>query len=245
MSNDIDIDLIDVLNEAFRNERADIHTAMPGQVVHYYPSTQTADVQLMLKKPDFDPDTGMRNDPVTYPMLPNIPVMWPRAGGYQVVLPMTSGDFVWVSFSEGGTSEFRLTGQESEPFDVSRHQVTYAACTPGVFPNSQPINDASVTGGSRAVVGKSGGAQVQFDGSHVIMTDSGSTSDPGDFAARANLVDSIFTALNTFMTSLTTYATGIQAIADPANSFTPALLTAITAFQASVITVKSNLVKLK
>lgn len=157
------VDLVDVILTALQGERDDIHTAMPGKVVAYYPDKQTADIQPMLKRPVFD-ENGGRLKGASLPVLPSVPVIWPRAGGYILKMPMQPGDFVWLMFSEGGTGEYRTTGQESEPLDVSRHTITYPYCTPGAFPDTSPSSDPDVTANEKMVVGKSGGkAKITFD----------------------------------------------------------------------------------
>lgn len=168
------IELVEILQQAFRGEREDLHTALPGQVVTYDPMTQLADVQLMIKRPVFD-DTGVRQTGESFPILPSVPVRWPQAGGYAFVLPMQPGDFVWVEFSESGTGEFRVTGQESEPFDVSRHTITYPFCSPGAPPDSAQMTDTYVQTGERVIIGQLGTEfQVQI-GAAVIALGAGGT----------------------------------------------------------------------
>lgn len=219
----LSIDLVDAIQRALRGERDDIHTCMPGKVVRYYPTDQTADVQLQLKKPLFDENSD-RQDGTSYPMLPKVPVIWPRAGGYIHGMPMTAGDFVWVMFSEGGTGEYRNTGQESEPFDVSRHTITYPYCLPGASPDVLASTDPDIVGGQAMVVGKEGGPQkivfTQGDGiASFPQTQIGTgaatikvqEANPGaltpaqivmgtgsDAAAKASVVDQIISLLKTW-----------------------------------------------
>jgi hypothetical protein len=177
------VELIEILQQAFRGEREDIHTALPGKVVTYDPQTQLADIQLMIKRPVFD-DTDTRQMGESFPILPSVPVRWPQAGGYAFVLPMQPGDFVWVEFSESGTGEFRSTGQESEPFDVSRHTITHPYCSPGAPPDVAAMTDTAVQTGERVVIGQLGTEfQVQI-GAAVIALGAGAT----DFVALASLV---------------------------------------------------------
>jgi hypothetical protein len=203
----IEFDLYEIIRESHRYERDDMHTCMPGRVTAYDPTTQLADIQLLLKLPTFDAD-GNRIEGTSYPVLPKVPVVWPRGSGFMDVLPFGQGDNVLVFFSEGGTGEWRNTGEESEPFDVSRHQITYPFAIPGALPDSEALTDASVTSGSRAVWGQSGGPQIQNDGSHISFTSSGSTADPGDAPALASKTDSNFQEIITAIQAAATAATG-------------------------------------
>lgn len=192
-----DVEIVDCFIAALRGERMDIHTAMPGIVAAYYPATQLADIQPALKQPLFD-DTGMRITPGReLPILPKVPVIWPRAGGHMFTMPMVPGDFVWISFAEGGTGEYRLTGQVSEPFDTSRHQISYPVCTPGACPDTVALPDASVQASGTSVWGKSGGIQIQNNGNTINFCTSGSTSAPADAPSLASVVDSNFADIKT------------------------------------------------
>lgn len=188
------VETLDVILAALQGEREDIHTAMPGKVVKYYPDKQTADVQPMLKRPVFDTDDN-RLQGESLPVLPNVPVIFPRGGGFIIHVPLAPGDFVWVMFSEGGTGEFRQTGQESEPFDVSRHTITYPYCVPGAVPDTKASTDSDVTAGTKMVVGKEGDdARILFSPG-TIEVGAGAT----DYAALASKVDS---AISTIVTHL-------------------------------------------
>lgn len=193
-----DIQAFDVILAALRGFSEELHTALPGQVTHYDPVTQLADVQPMLKKPQFD-DQDNRLDPVSFPVLPKVPVRWPQAGGFAFVLPMQVGDWVWIEFSELGTGEFRATGQESEPLDVARHTITYPYCSPAAPPDTQAMTDATVTGGTKMVMGQLGTAnQIVISHSGIAL---GGPS-PADFAALASKCDANFTAITNYLATL-------------------------------------------
>ena len=179
------VELDDVIALALQNERDDIHTALPGVVVSYDPETQLADVQPTVKRPVWD-DEGNRLQGESYPVLPKVPVRWPQCGGFAFVLPMKAGDFVWIEFSEGGTGEFRTSGQESEPFDVSRHTITHPYCSPGAPPDCKPMTDPQVTGGADAFFGKLNSAHtitISSTAPHIALG-----TNPSDFVALASLV---------------------------------------------------------
>lgn len=190
-----DIQSFDVILAALRGFSEELHTSMPGQVVAYDPVTQLADIQPMLKKPQFD-DQDNRLDPVRFPVLPKVPVRWPQAGGFAFVLPMQAGDWVWIEFSEGGTGEFRTTGQESEPFDIARHTITYPYCSPAAPPDTQAMSDGTVTAGTKLLIGQLGSSN-QIVISHGGIALGGPT--PADFVALASKVDTQIKAITDFL----------------------------------------------
>lgn len=193
-----DIQEFDVLLTALRGFSEELHTAMPGQVTAYDPTTQLADIQPMLKKPQFD-DQDNRLDAVRFPVLPKVPVRWPQAGGFAFVLPMQVGDWVWIEFSEGGTGEFRTTGQESEPTDVARHTITYPYCSPAAPPDTRAMTDATVTGGTKLMIGQLGSAN-QIVISHGGIALGGPS--PADFVALASLVNARCKAIEDFLKAI-------------------------------------------
>lgn len=206
------IDVEELIALSHQYEREDIHTAMPGRVVTYYPDTQLADVQPMIKRPVFD-DEGNRLQGESYPMLPKVPVRWPQCGGFAFVLPMKTNDFVWIEFSEGGTGEFRTTSSESEPFDVARHTITHPYCSPGAPPDSALITDSLVVGGNVAYWGI-----LATD--HTISISQTSPNialgtNPTDFVALASKCDANFTAIKNYLTTMFTSGVLTSLIADP------------------------------
>ena len=192
------VELYDIMMTSLDLLQEEIHTAMPGQVTAYDPQTQLADVQLMIKKPQFD-DADNRLDPVSFPVLPKVPVRWPQAGGFAFVLPMQIGDFVWVTFSELGTGEFRTTGQESEPLDIGRHTITYPYCSPGAPPDNMAITDNTVQGGTGAMIGQIGTTN-QITITHGGIQLGGPTVT--DAMALASKVNDNLNALTTFLSGI-------------------------------------------
>jgi hypothetical protein len=154
----------DVIEGFIRHELAHVHTSLPAKVTSYDPTTNTVDVEFVTK-PDFhDPDTRKRVFEER-PSLGNVPVIWPRGGGYVVTVPLAAGDFVWLMFSEQGLAEWRASGQVSEPVDARRHSIGWPYAMPGAFPDSSPLASSDVaTRTSKMILGEDGGpCQIVFD----------------------------------------------------------------------------------
>lgn len=189
-----DVSLEDLLRYHHHSIVADIHTLMPGKIVTYYPATQTADVQPMVKRPYWsDTDTPDGVTPgnkayISYPLIPNVPVEFPGAGGYILTFPVNAGDTCDIEFSEASLAEYLSTGQESEPVDVGRHKLAYAVCHP-VFCPITPTADGAITGNDRVVLGTPGGVQIQITGANIILGAGAS-----DFVALASKVDAAIKA---------------------------------------------------
>ena len=103
-----------------------------------------------------------------------------------MVMPLAPGDYVWAMFSEGGTGEFRTSGTESEPFDVTRQAITYPYCIPGGAPDPTPIFNANMSTNDRFIIGCTGqpSAYMEITHSKILLG-----NNPTDYVALASKVD--------------------------------------------------------
>lgn len=160
------------LAEVFRaNNRAllaGLHTSMPGVIKSYDPETKTAVVQPVIKVPTFDPESGEALESEELPVLSNVPVQFPRGGGWHISFPLEEGDHVTLIFSEAATGAWRTSGEISEPGDVRRHSLGYPTAFPGAHPDDETLDDdasTSVLTSGKMVIGKDGNpkAQIRID----------------------------------------------------------------------------------
>lgn len=138
----------------------EMFVARPGKVVSYNPATNTATVKPMVKRALYGLDEEERSFE-DLPELPNVPVIFPRAGEYVLTLPVSAGDTVLLVFADVSMAEWRSSGELSEPVDARRHSIGWPVAIPGFFPDvtpmsPSPLDVAARTGG--AVLGQDGGA---------------------------------------------------------------------------------------
>lgn len=183
----IPVTLAEVMRTALESDRGEVHTCLPGRVEKYDVATQTADIRPMVKRAVAD------GDEVTYeslPVIPEVPVSFPRGGGFFISFPIAVGDSVLLVFSEASIAEWRTTGQESEPADLRKHS-WYPFAIPCIAPDADALDDASAT---KLVIGKDGAvSQILVDGSSVQI---GKGS--GVAAAMGPALDAMHTAVKTF-----------------------------------------------
>lgn len=135
----VPVSLVEVVREGVASALDDVFTALPGKVTAYDPTTNTASVRPMVKRALYSVDEEKRSYE-TLPEIPNVPVMWPRAGAYVVTLPLQAGDSVLLVFSQSSVAEWRETGQVSEPLDARRHSIGHPFAIPGAFPDNAPMS---------------------------------------------------------------------------------------------------------
>lgn len=145
----------------------ELHTALPCRVESYNASKQTADVLPMIKRQVPDGDGGYTLEDL--PVLPNVPVAFPRGGGgFFMSFPLQKGDFVFVVFSERAIGAWRQKGQSTTPGDLRMHSLAGAVALPCLYPSDDALDDAHA---SNMVLGKDGtdGAQIEITSTEVHL----------------------------------------------------------------------------
>ena len=149
--------LAEALAEIFDSWMVDMHTALPGRVESYDPAAQTADVLPMVRRAREREDGSVATEDL--PVLPSVPVAFPRGGGYFLSLPIQKGDFVMLVFQEASIDQFRKKGELTHPGDLRRHSLSAPVAYPGLYPTNGKLADAHA---SNVVLGKDGGSQIHI-----------------------------------------------------------------------------------
>jgi hypothetical protein len=130
----LDPTLAEVLNDWLDSRMGDLHVAMPGKVTAYDRATQTAEVEPQIQQALLKPDGGREN--IALPKIPNVRVLWPRAGGAYLHMPMAVGNYVLLVFNEAAIALWRETGEVSPAGDLERHGLSYPYAIPGGWPDA-------------------------------------------------------------------------------------------------------------
>ena len=125
--------LADAVRALIERRLVDLHTSLPGKIVSYDPTKQTADVQPAIQRL-YEDGTA-----VNIPVLPKVPVVWPRANGGKVRLsmPLSAGDDVLIVFSERSLDQWKANGTVVNPKNRRKFTLSDAFCIPG---GSAPVN---------------------------------------------------------------------------------------------------------
>jgi hypothetical protein len=149
-------ELGELIQMAIDTDRMDLHTALPGRVRRYDAARQTAEIELLLKRAiRTDDDDKVLEE---LPILPCVPVVFPRGGGFFVSLPLQEGDSGLVVFCERAISRWRATGEVADPGLRTCHDLNGALFVPGVFPRADALEDAHAT---NMRIGRDGGPQIE------------------------------------------------------------------------------------
>lgn len=178
---------------------AEVNVSLPGVVIDYDTTAQTATIRPVIREAFEDDDEEIY---VTeFEPIPQVPVCHWRAGGFTLHAPLAPGDFVTLVVSDRSIDEFMATGNtDNTPQMLRRFDWSDAVAIP-MPPAPTPITGLSETdmffGAEDGSVG-------------VAMTDAGTI--------RVEAAgDELLTTLIDLMDDLTTALTGMGATTfDPA-----------------------------
>lgn len=156
------------MRRAIEGAGLDVHVAFPATVERYRADLQRADLRPVVPRvlPGADED---EDPPVLEPLpvLPSVPIIWPRGGGYYLHLPLDAGDSVLVVVCEQDLSAWLRTGEaNADPGNPRRHDLTGAVAIPCLAPRSRAIapGEAQV---SAARLAREGGPALAVTLQHV------------------------------------------------------------------------------
>jgi len=132
--------LAQALRRVLELRLAELHTAMPGEVVTYDAATQTADVRPLLRQRGIDELGAVVQREL--PIFVAVPVVFPGGGGFRMTLPLKAGDGVLVVFAESSLERWQTSGRASD-VELRRHHFADAVAIPGLHANTAPWLGAS------------------------------------------------------------------------------------------------------
>jgi hypothetical protein len=162
------------LNAALDAQRLNLHTSMPGTVTSYDPGTQTVQVQPGIQR------LFRGQGAVDLPKLVDVPVFFPRGGGFVLSFPVQAGDECLLVFSERAIDFWWKNGGSQLPSELRTHDLSDAfafvgfSSNPGVAKVSPGLDPSAVE--LRSLDGQ---AKIQIDGSQNITVQ----SNTGDITA--------------------------------------------------------------
>lgn len=133
----------EALRVAFDGLQARLWTAMPGQIVSYDATKQTVVVQPTIQGV-FTATDGAETlvDP---PLLPDVPVIFPRGGGCTLTFPIAAGDECLLVFGARGIDWWWQSGGVQRPAETRMHDLSDGFALVGPRSQAQLIGSVSTT----------------------------------------------------------------------------------------------------
>ena len=105
-----------------RNIMFETHVCLPAIVQSYDPNKRVVDVQPTIRERYIGQDGAIQY--VEYPLLINVPVVYPCAGDYIISFPISKGDECLVIFSDLAIDNWWLYGNVQNPVEQRRHDLS-------------------------------------------------------------------------------------------------------------------------
>lgn len=135
------------LDETFESERKvlkeQIRVALPGIIQSFNPDAVTAVVQPAIRYIERDNDGNKVTQ--DYPLLVDVPVVFPRGGGCTLTFPVKAGDECLVIFADRCIDFWWQSGGIQEPVDGRMHDLSDAFCIVGPQSQAKKISGISTT----------------------------------------------------------------------------------------------------
>lgn len=145
--------LADAIRRAVDLAVADVHVAIPGRVERVDLAKALVDVKPLVKD-RYEEDGVAKSQSV--PVVTNVPLVFPGAGGMRISFPVAKGDTVLLVFSERSLDSWLVRGGEVDPLDDRRHSLSDAVAIPGLHDFAHPWKGIS---SSAVTIGKDGETQ--------------------------------------------------------------------------------------
>jgi hypothetical protein len=163
--------LEDVVNAAIDARLRELHTALPGKVLAYDATTQTATIQPMVQQ-GIQTAAG-RWVHETYAEIFDVPVMFMRSPSFTLTFPIPVGTSGLLVFCERDIGQWRATGQNGSPGDQRCHSMAGAV----FHPTSAPDDSIVAVSNSNAVVTLNSGALLHVGASATQFVANATSSD--------------------------------------------------------------------
>lgn len=122
--------LATVINEARARLMVDLRVSCPGKIVRFDSTTLLADVAPLTLDPVEQEDGSSVS--MTLPVVTNVPVQFPGAGGMRITFPVQVGDPCFLLFSDRSLDAWIARGGVTDPPDQRRHHLSDAVALLGV-----------------------------------------------------------------------------------------------------------------
>jgi hypothetical protein len=247
-------DFIDANDRVLTRRLQDTRVAMPGRIVSYDATKQVADVQPVVRDTR---DVDFQATVTQLPVINSVPLVFPYGGAFRLLFKPAVGDTVLLVFCDVSIDIWaHQGGDDVDPRDGRRHELSDAIAIVGVRPSSKPWAGGDIEGVS---LGKDAGTQVVIKDGYVglggdnlsepvILGTTYRNAEDAYLTALTNALIAVGTALNTAgvdpkLVGLASVAAG--GLASAGTALIAAANAAKTAFDLTKPNHLSNTVKVK
>lgn len=121
-----------------------LRVAAPGIIQEFDAETQTATVQVAIREKILNP-ADLTHTWTEIPLLLNVPIVLPRAGGFVLTMPIQNGDECLVVFSDACIDAWFSNGGVQNQIEKRRHDLSDAFAIVGTWSQPRKIENYSTT----------------------------------------------------------------------------------------------------
>lgn len=157
-------DEVNTLKRLLKEFGAELRVSSPGIIESFNPQKQTVSVRIALR------EKVNKNGDVTWmeiPILQEVPIFMPRAGGYLVTFPIRKGDECLVVFGDCCMDAWWQSGGVQNQIERRRHDLSDAYAIIGIW--SQPRVVYGYSTNSTQLRNESGSAYVEIQGDNINL----------------------------------------------------------------------------
>jgi hypothetical protein len=248
-----DEDIADAREERLR---LDMETAFPARVQSYDPDLQVADLVPLVRRQVPQPDGSHTTEAL--PVLPSVPVCFPRVGVWFLSFPIAPGDTGLVVVCSGDIGPWRIGGGDvTDPGDLRRHHLSHAVFLPaGLVPRSRALTQTGAAGtsgstttglvlgsdnasGPRLLLRADGAVEVETNGATALRVETNGTVHLG--AATGAAFVALASSVTTQLAALKSAISGAAVVPnDGGAAFKTNLIAALSSWPGDVAATKTK-----
>jgi hypothetical protein len=170
-------DLIEAMHTAQDQRQAQIHTAMVGQIIEFFPDTMTVTVQPCIQGIHKQPDGTVGYLDIS--PLTDVPVIYPGGGSHTITFPIAAGDYCLVIFAERSIDTwYQMGGYQNQPSDWRMHDINDGFAIVGIRPNPTALGGQANRAARESLgpVTSTTATQIRSDDGNTVVTVDGPTN---------------------------------------------------------------------
>lgn len=143
-----------------------IHVCLPCVVQSYNISQRTVDVQPTIREKITNEDG--RIEYAKYPLLINVPIVFPQSGNFYISFPINLGDECIVVFSDLSIDNWWVNGGVQNPVENRRHDLSDGIAIFGIRNKNRYSN--SISNNSLILKNEKSGVGIEIDENDIKIT---------------------------------------------------------------------------
>lgn len=125
------------------NFSSNLRVSIPGIIHDFDPVTQTASIQVAIREKIIGEDLTQQWTEI--PLLLDVPIVLPRAGGFVLTMPIQAGDECLVVFADMCIDAFFSSGGIQNQIEKRRHDLSDAFAIIGAWSQPNKLSNYSTT----------------------------------------------------------------------------------------------------